>query len=695
MRRQLVGLPLVFAFCSASFAQERLSQMPNYERYRTMPGKLRSAVVYGRVEVHWSPDGKFAYFQQGEAWKQVDLGTGTVRDSQKPTLPERQTTSGGRQQNRGFPERGRQFTVDFSDDGQWKAFYRDRNLWLSKVDGSEEKAITTDGSEKTRIKYGTGTWVYGEELGQREAIWFSPDSKKVAFYRVDESKIPDYYLTSKIAAYQNTLYTEAYVKAGGNNPIVDLFIYDLASGKTVAVDARNGQPFTDDSIGHYVYAVSWSPDSKELWFNRTNRLQNQMEWASANPETGAVTPIIRENWPTGWTENKPGIRWINNGQQFLWTSERNGYANYYLYNKGGKLANAVTKQNAGEAGSIVDIDEKGKVLYYYARSGPNPHFVQFHRVTFDGTGDRRLTNPDFYHQVSLSPDRKFFVDTYDRPDAPASMQIVRVSDGKVITKLAEGSLEKFKQEGGKPVELFTYKAADGLTPLWGEIHYPSNFDASQKYPVLVSTYNGPESGTIGGRFEVPMAIAELGFICVQLETRGGANRGKAFKDQAYLKLGFTEIDDLAAGIKALSARPYVDGGRVGIFGTSYGGYSSVMALLRYPDLFHAASASSSVTDWRHYDSIYTERYMGLPTTNKAGYDAGSAMTYAKDKKGALLLYFGTLDDNVHPANTYDLINALNRAGKNYQLQVGPDQGHTGVRFDRMLEFFIEELILKK
>jgi dipeptidyl-peptidase-4 len=314
-------------------------------------------------------------------------------------------------------------------------------------------------------------------------------------------------------------------------------------------------------------------------------------------------------------------------------------------------------------------------------------------VGLNGKGDRRLTDPAFHHMVSLSPDGKHFVDiaqTHDR--APVTRLLD--ANGKVVAELAKSDLTKFEQLGLQPAELFTFKSADGVTELHGMLHRPSNFDPSKKYPVLVTVYAGPATNGARETFTVPSALTEYGFLVVSLDARSAGGRGKRFLDALYLKLGVTEIDDLAAGVKALASRPYVDGSRVGIYGTSYGGYASALALLRHPETFHAASASSPVTDWRHYDTIYTERYMWIPQENKAGYDAGSAMTYVDKLKGRLMLYYGTADNNVHPANTMQLIQALQRAGKSFEVQVGPDRGHTALSTDRMMEFFIENLVLQ-
>jgi len=246
----------------------------------------------------------------------------------------------------------------------------------------------------------------------------------------------------------------------------------------------------------------------------------------------------------------------------------------------------------------------------------------------------------------------------------------------------------------KPVELFTFKAADGETDLHGMLHFPSNFRPYKKYPLLVSVYAGPSTTGARETFTMPNLLTEYGFLVATFDSRSASGRGKKFMDSIYLKLGRTEIDDQAAGVKAIRDRRYVDGKRVGMFGTSYGGTVSATSLLRYPDVFHAACASSAVTDYRNYDTIYAERYMWIPQENKAGYDAAKVMSYATNLTGRLMIFYGTADDNVHPANSLQLISALQRAGKSFEVQVGPDLGHTSVNRERMMEFFIENLVLK-
>jgi dipeptidyl-peptidase-4 len=265
------------------------------------------------------------------------------------------------------------------------------------------------------------------------------------------------------------------------------------------------------------------------------------------------------------------------------------------------------------------------------------------------------------------------------------------ADGKTVAEIVKSDMTRFDNLGLKHVEMFSYNAADGKTELHGMLSFPSNFDPHKRYPLLVSVYGGPNTNGASENFALPDRLTELGFLVATLDSRSADGRGKRFLDAIYEKLGITEIDDQAAGVRALDTRPYVDSTRVGIFGTSYGGYASLMSLLRYPNLFAAACSMSPPTDWRNYDTIYTERYMWIPQENAAGYDAGSAMTYAPDLKGRLMLYYGTADNNVHNSNTMQMIAALQKAGKSFDVQVGPDQGHSALNTERMMEFFIENL----
>ena len=696
MRAAATGAALfsVVGTAAPAHAQDRLKTMPGYEQYARMAPQIAAAVgggggFFGRGGngITWDADGKsFEFSQQGKRLR-YNVDTKQLTDAPVPTPP------GGRGRGGGGPARGRQFDFAIAPAGNHRAVYRDRNLWIGDSTGANVVQITSDGSVQSRIKYGTASWVYGEELDQTTAMWWSPDGKKLAYYRFDEGKVPDFYLATALTKIQDSLDVEAYPKSGAPNPVVDLFVYDVDTKKTTRIDVRDGKPFENDVVGYYVYHVSWSPDGRELTFNRANRRQNIMELTACDPSSGKCRVVIRESWPTGWVENSPGMTYLRDRRHFIWESERTGFNNYYLYDFSNGSMIPLT-QHPFEVAGIVKVDEAENALYYLARSGDNYMKIQLHRVGLDGKNDVRLTDPAFTHTVSVSPGNKYFVDVAETHDQPPVTRLLDRS-GKVVSEIAKTDLSRFDQLGLKKVEMFTFTAADGKTKLHGMITFPSNFDPSKKYPVLVPVYGGPASAsnTSSERFQTPNAIAEFGFIVVNVDSRATPGMGKRQLDDLYLKLGQTEMDDMAEGVKALWSRPYIDKNRVGIYGTSYGGFTSAMELLRHPEVFAAASSSSPVTDWRHYDTIYTERYMWIPQENAEGYEKGSAMAYADKLRGRLMLFYGTMDNNVHPSNMMQLIQALQRAGKSFDVQVGPDMGHSGINAQRMMEFFIENLVI--
>ena len=711
--RSIGALAALLTVPLAIGAQERLKSMAGYEAAQRVARGATAAITGGVSGATWIDGGRgFEYERDGKRYRYDVPGR---RAAEIDAAPAAESGRGGRggSPNAGMPDRGRQFDSTKSPDGTLKAFYKDRNVWLSAADDTDARAITTDGSLAGRLKYGTASWVYGEELSQRTAMWWSPDSRRIAYYRFDERDVRDYHLAFNQTQAQTSVDTEAFPTPGTPNPIVDLYVYDVATRQSVRVDVRGGKAFDNAVVGHYVYRVSWSADGRELIFLRTNRRQNVMEVAAANPTTGACRVVLREVWPTGWLVSEPRMVFLADGTRFIWESQRNGWNNFYLYDLSGRLIAPLTSSTRFEADKLVKIDEKANVLFYTARDGDSPLKLQLHRVGLDGTDDRRLTDPAFHHTVGgcipnlgsrpeqpgppgrcgISPDNAHFIDIAQTHDTPPATRLADASDGHIVAEIAKADASRLAAMGLKPAELFTFTAADGKTTLRGILQFPSGFDPAKTYPALVSVYGGPEFASLTARetFVAPNPLAEYGFLIVNVDSRAVPGLGKRTLDAIYQKLGQAEIDDMAEGVKALWPRAYFDKSRVGIFGSSYGGYTSAMELLRHPEVFAAAASSSPPTDWRNYDTIYTERYMWIPEENTAGYDAGSAMTYAKDLKGRLLIYYGTADNNVHPSNSLQLIKALQAAGKSFDVQVGPDRGHSPVNPDRMMEFFIDAL----
>ena len=669
-----------------SVAQDKLKKMPGYDQYRSIAPQIRRSVVSGQLFVNWAEDGKsFQYARNGKLWK-YDVKSKKATDMGTPPPPPPR-----RRGNR--PPRGRQYPSADSPDGKLKAFTKDRNMYLSNADGSNVRAITTDGNNDNQVKYGIATWVYGEELGQITAMWWSPDSKKIAFYRFEEKHVDKYYVLLNQVDIYDSLEIMSYPKVGAPNLPVDLMVYDLETKKITKFDTRNGKDFEDGPLGTYLYGMSWTPDGKEFLFHSTNRKQDIMEYKAGDPETGRTRTVVREEWLPSFTRNTPEMRILDDGQRFVWASERTGFNNYYLYNFNGDLIAPLT-QHEFEVSRIIKIDEKAGVMYYMARSGENHMKMQLHRVKLDGTKDTRLTDPAYNHTVSIAPDNKNFVDVSQTHDIPPFTNLLN-SKGKVVAELAKSDMSKFEELGLNKVEAFSFTAADGKTELHGLLHFPSNFDPNKKYPLLLANYGGPATNEFRETFTFPNPLTEYGFLVADIDGRNVRGRGKRLLDEIYGKMSVVEQDDFAEGIKSLYNRPYFDKDRVGVYGTSYGGTTSAASIFRHPDVYHAAVVNSAVTDWRNYDNIYTERYMNTIENNPEGYEGANLMKYAKDFKGEMMVYFGTADNNVHPSNSLQLIQALQKAGKSIEVQVGPDRGHTAVNTDRMMEFFIEHLVLSK
>jgi len=697
--RILTLAALAFAIATPAMAQSRIKSMPGYAQWAEVSPKIASSVKSGAITPAWAADSQsFGYTLDGVRWR-FDVATlKSVRVVDEagepvPAGPAAQPAAaaaapGGLVLARG---RGREADVT-APDGKSRAFSRGQNMWYAPGDGGAERQITFDGGVSERIRHGVGSYVYLEEFSVSQPVWWSPEGAKLAWMRYDETRVDDYFLQLDQTRTLSTVLTQAYPHPGAQNPVADLMVFDFATGETRRMDVREGLPFSNNVIGHYVWNAQWTKDGAELLVRRTDRLQKHYDLAACNPATGACRSVVRESRPATWAQGG-GPRFLDDGKRFIWTSERNDFRNLHLYDLSGKMLTALTRHRF-DVVDVVKVDEAAGFIWYTARSGDTPAKVQLHRVRLNGRDDRRLTDPKLTHRIEVSPDGRFFVDVEQAHDRPPVTRL-RDLDGKALAQVAASDLSRFDELGLERAAQFTFTAADGQTLLHGMMQFPSDFDPAKKYPVLLNVYGGPGSNGLNESFATANPIAEYGFIILRLDARTNTGRGRKVLDQAYQQLGVVEIDDFAAGIRAVSERSYIDASRVGVYGTSYGGSVAALLLMRYPDLVQAAVANSPVTDYRLYDTAYSERFLGLPDQSPAAYDRSAVMTYVDGLKGDLMLYFGTSDDNVHPKNSLQLIRALQAANKSFELQVGPDRGHTSMDQTRMMEFFIERLILDR
>lgn len=679
----------------------------------------------GLISLSWTPDAKGYFIFEDGTFKRIDLATGeksplfddakllaavnalTGRQEGKLFFSSFQFLDDGKRiQFSGFnkvfiydlatgklhsyePERtvagvrGRGYGDVLSPDLRYRAFNRGYNLYIKDMDGNET-ALTVDGCED--LRNGFPDWVYPEELNQFQAFWWSPDSKKIAFMQFDESPVAKYPIVHDVAPMPR-YELQGYPVPGANNPIIRLFVVDVATKKLVRLE-------TGDDLDVYLYRGQWTNDGREFTYHRLNRLQNRVEVFAADPATGKTRLVLRDEDPC-YIDEQTDLDFLKDNQRFLWTSERSGWREIYLYGLDGKLLKQLTSARLPVL-SILGIDEAGGWVYFTGaeNNGTESHL---YKVRLDGTGFTKMTKEPGMHMVSFAPGFAYYTDTFSNFDQPTKSTLCQ-ADGKAVKVIGQAVAGKEFQALKliKP-EHFLFKSADGKYDLDELVYFPAHFDPKDKYPILLSVYGGPGSKGVSNTYKMTdgsQALAQLGFLVAVCDYRGVSGRGKNFQNLHYLKLGQVELEDHIAFVKALGRRPYADTGRVGITGHSYGGYFTCLCLLKAPDIFQVGVAGAPVTDWRNYDSIYTERYMRRPQDNPEGYEKASCLTYAKNLKGKLFIHHGAVDDNVHPTNTIQLVQALLKENKAFDLMIYPEQQH-GIGFQRYpesrVEYFIEHL----
>jgi len=576
-----------------------------------------------------------------------------------------------------------------SPDGKYVSFVREHNLWLVSVADGRERALTTSGNEE--IRKGELDWVYPEELDITSAYWWSPDSSSIAFLEMDERKVTQFSLLN-FESYTGEAELERYPVPGGANPIVRVYVVPVGGGTPRLMD-------TGAETDVYLPRVNWLPDSRHLAIERLNREQNVLDLLLADASTGKSSTILTEKDPY-WINVHDDLRFLKDSNRFLWSSERSGNRHLYLYDLGGKQLAQLTKGD-WEVTKVEALDETGGTVYFTATE-KSPIERQLYGVSLDGSQFSHITKEDGTHATLFAPTGTAYVDTYANATAPPRRDTYSANGAKLAT-LEENKVPELAQYHLSPVEFFTIQSHDGVA-LHCSMIKPPNFDPSKKYPVITFTYGGPHAQVVLNSWPRTSTslwhqmMAQKGYIIFSLDNRGSTARGHLFEEPVHYHLGAQELSDQRDGAAWLRQQPYVDPNRMGIWGWSYGGHMTLHAMFEAGDIYKVGFAGGPVTDWHFYDTIYTERYMGLLPKNEENYKASSPVTNAGKLKGKLLIAHGTGDDNVHYSNTLSLINDLIRDGKYVEVMAFPGRGHgvsdppaQRILWERVTKFFLDNL----
>ncbi len=554
----------------------------------------------------------------------------------------------------------------FSPDGKKVAFTRGHDLFMIEFETGQELRLTNDGSHI--IYNGWASWVYYEEiLGRKSkyaAFWWAPNSQMIAFMRFDDSKVPEYPIFH-CEGPDSYLEMQRYPQPGDSNPSVKLGIFNLSTNDIVWMDTN---PTADD----YVAWPFWTPDSKSLFFQWMNRGQDNLQIRRADPLSG-MNYIVYEETQASWVEFFEDLYILNGDAGILIRSDRDGWRHLYHYSLEGILLAKIT-EGEWDVDDIVMVDEKNRIVYFHG-SKEDKTDKHLYKIRMDGEGLEKLTVEPGIHNTKISKEGTYFIDTYSSINQPGISNLY-LSNGQLVKNLGDKWKASTEDYCWGKTELFSIASEDGinLPAIWV---LPPNFDKSKKYPVIFNVYGGPGRASVVNRYpSLPdHYYAQHGIIVMSVDHRGSKHFGKKGTEKMYRSLGKWEMYDLISAVKWLQQLPYIDADRIGIVGGSYGGYVACMALTYGADYFTHGIARYSVTDWRFYDSVYTERYMDQPWENPDGYEFGSVMTYTDRFKGKLLITHGALDDNVHMQNTIEFVQDLQKSSKDFNMMIYPNQRH--------------------
>lgn len=587
----------------------------------------------------------------------VNVRTGELTSYKAPAEPELPVIENSR-------------NITLSPDKKWVAYTKtDNNLYAKELATGREIQFTKDGSGV--ILNGYASWVYYEEIlgraSEYRSFWWSTDSKHISFMRADDSQVPMfpiYYPDGQHGFIEET----RYPKAGDKNPEIKIGIVSVENPNVVWADFNE----KDDQYFGMPY---WTPQGK-LWVQWMPRSQDQLKIYEINTSNGSKNEIYKEEQKT-WInlDDNDRVQFIAGTDYCLIKSDRTGWMHIYLHNLSGKLINAVT-QGDFTVLDIHNINAKTKQIYFTARK-ENSARVDFYRVNFNGKGFTRLSFGPYTHMIDPSPSMKYFITTYSNFSTPAKMALVDAK-GKIVRELGDMRGKDFTKYNLPRTELVRFKSADGLFDLPMTIIYPTHFASYKKYPVLISIYGGPNAGTVYDTWRLNPNTAwwaQEGIIQVAIDNRSSGHFGKAGMNYIHRQLGKYEIEDFIQGARWLKQKSFVDTAKICITGASFGGYMSCMALTYGAGIFNYGIANASVTDWKLYDTHYTERFMDTPEDNLEGYTNTSVMKYVGNYKGLLRIIHGTTDDNVHMQNSLQLVDKLEDAGKHFEFLLYPGERH--------------------
>ncbi|MGZ3810673.1 MAG: DPP IV N-terminal domain-containing protein [Mucilaginibacter sp.] len=671
---------------SAAFDQQKLAASLS-----TASGKQYEAAMLPFQDFSFSADEKSISFEaNGKQWR-CDLQSYKCSEDES-ALVKRAGRGQGRRQGA------------LSPDNKSEAFIKDYNLWVRDVKTRKETQLTTDGIKD----FGYATDNAGWESSDNAILLWSPDSKKIATFKQDQRNVSDMYLVTTNVG-KPTLKAWKYPFPGDKDiPTIQRVIIDVNNPKVIDIqvpaDPHRASLSDNISIGGILSDVDWNGDASQLAFVSTSRDHKNEKFRIADAATGTVREVFEETSLTQFESGQGAINWryLARSNEVIWYSERDNWGHLYLYDAlTGKLKNQITK---GEwvVTRLLKVDEAKRMLYFIAdgRQAENPYFSQLCKIGFDGKHFAVLTPEAGNHTVTLSPSGSYFIDSYSKPDVPA-VTVLRNLDGKLITALEKADVSRLEATGWHAPTPLTLKAHDGKTDIYALMFTPTNLDASKKYPVVDYIYPGPQGGSVGNwsfaasRGDM-QALAELGFIVVQIEGTSNPLRSKSFHDMSYGNMAENTLPDQIAGIRQLSQQhTYIDTTRVGIWGHSGGGFATATAMFRFPDFFKVGISESGNHDNRNYEDDWGERYDGLVANSN--YDAQANENYAKNLKGKLLLAHGLMDNNVPPQNTLLVVEALEKANKNFDLVVFPNSAHgygpfSSYMMRRRWDYFVKNLL---